>query len=88
MAEETIIADENMKLLIAYKDVFSSPNGKKVLESLKIFAGYNTATMPFTDGGAIDPLAVMRNEGKRAVLIHIETMLNKDLNKPQQKDAK
>ena len=70
--------DDEKKIKIrAYLDVFGSDNGRIVLKHLKILTKFNWAFVPNTTGN-IDPLEVMRQEGMRSVIIHIEMMLKKD----------
>lgn len=65
--------------IIDYKQAFGTEHGKKVIEDLKILARFNHALIPLGNDGHIDPYEVVRREGMRSVIIHIETMINKDL---------
>lgn len=69
--------DEKFQSVIDYQTVFCTPEGKRVLEHLKKLAHYNMAFVPRARG-QVDPYEMCREEGKRAVIVHIETMLNKD----------
>ena len=59
-----------------YKETFGSEGGKRVLDHMKLLAKYNIAYVPAVTG-VIDPLEIMRQEGMRSVIIHIEMYLNK-----------
>jgi hypothetical protein len=50
-------------------------------------SGFNSSVVPVDSQGRIDPYEVMRNEGKRAVIIHIEKQLIKTDNQVKQKKA-
>ena len=69
--------DEKFQSVIDYQQTFGSPEGKRVLDHLKKLAHYNMAFVP-RYGGQVDPYEMCREEGKRAVIVHIETQLNKD----------
>ena len=69
--------EQAQQLVMDYKETFLSEHGKKVLVHMKKLARFNVATVPNDFTGRIDPLEVMRQEGMRNVIIHIETMLNK-----------
>lgn len=60
-----------------YKETYGTPGGKRVLDHMKILTKFNIATVPNDHTGRIDPYEVMRQEGMRSVIIHIETMLKK-----------
>jgi hypothetical protein len=52
---------------------------------MKKLAGFNNSVVPVDNHGRIDPYEVMRNEGKRAVIVHIEKQLNKTFESKQEK---
>lgn len=79
---------EAKQLILDYKFVFSSEEGKRVLADLKKLAKLNLSIVPHDQQGRIDPMAVMRNEGQRSVLVHIYRMLEKDPYEVRQKFAK
>jgi hypothetical protein len=70
--------DEKKQLIGDYRNTFGSEEGKRVLANLKSGARYNVAMVPKGHDGHIDIHEMMRQEGKRSMIIHIETMLNKD----------
>ncbi len=65
---------------IDYKQCFGSEHGKRTLEHLKKLTKFNIAIIPCDNMGRIDPLEVMRQEGMRSVIIHIENMIKADPN--------
>ena len=83
------MTDEEHKIqnVMDYKYVFTSPEGQRVLEDLKRAMSFNSALIPMGVDNHIDVYEVMRNEGKRAVIIYIERKLNIDLKKPEQREA-
>tara|TARA_R100001594_G_scaffold1645_1_gene7030 strand:+ start:8368 stop:8607 length:240 start_codon:yes stop_codon:yes gene_type:complete len=60
------------QLVIAYKQVFNSDNGKKVLEDLERRCSYHTTTHIKGDSHESAFL-----EGTRSVILFIKNMLNK-----------
>lgn len=84
MAEE----DDKIQLISDYHQTFDTPAGKNVLSHMKKLAHYNMAYFPHTkilvdgqvEAGVTDIYEVCREEGKRAVIVHIERWLNKDPN--------
>lgn len=62
----------------AYEKIFNSEEGKKVLEDLEKNCFVKTTTFPFNQPSA---LLLAFNEGKRAVILHIRTMLEWDIEK-------
>jgi len=70
--------EKAQQLVIDYKQTFKSEHGGNVLTHMKKLARFNIATVPHDNLGRIDPLEVMRQEGMRSVIVHIETMLNKE----------
>jgi len=69
------------QLIIDYQETFNAESGKRVLADMKKKANYNFAVVPKDNLGHTDIYEVMRNEGKRSVIVHIESMLQKDPNK-------
>ncbi len=69
-------------------DTFSSESGKRVLAHLKKFTQFDISAIPTDSMGRIDISAVMRNEGKRSVIIHIKTILAKNPYLKKQEKAK
>ena len=57
----------------SYKDVFSSPSGKLVLQDLKNRCYIKAPTCPME--GEIDVNRVMVNAGMNAVFLHIQTLI-------------
>ena len=55
------------------------------MEDLKKLARMNKSVVPVDNQGRIDPYEVMRNEGKRAVIVHIEEQLNKTFEERQER---
>jgi hypothetical protein len=45
----------------------------------------NSSVVPLDHQGRIDPYAVMRNEGKKVVIIHIENQINKTFEERQER---
>lgn len=68
----------NRQLLIDYKNVFESPEGKRVLEDLR--KRCPLLTEPISTAGGIDPNKVLVLEGQNNVLKHIYKMLRRDPN--------
>ncbi len=66
---------------------FDTPDGKLALKLLEKFCGPDIVRIPTDSMGRIDPLEVMLQEGKRAVMVHIRTLLNKDIHKERQEYA-
>lgn len=66
-------------LVIFYKKVFGSEEGKKVLEDMKLASGY-------THGGFIaDPHELAFKEGGRAFFIRTQNLINTDLDELDKK---
>jgi len=74
-----------MELAKAFQGVFQTQNGELVLKELKKLASFNSTTVPVDSQGRIDPYEVMRNEGKRAVIVHIEKQLTKTFDSKQER---
>ena len=68
----------NRQLLIDYKVVFESPEGKRVLADLRKRCPMLTDGISTT--GGIDPNKVLVLEGQNNVLKHIYKMLRRDPN--------
>lgn len=54
-----------------YLEVFTSPHGKRVLVDLRRLSHFDFSVIPTGNDGHTDTYDVMRNEGMRAVVIHI-----------------
>ena len=70
--------EKSQQLVIDFKQTFNSERGKKVLEYIKRRTKFNQAPRPCDNLGRIDPFEVMYLEGRRSVIIEIETMLAKE----------
>lgn len=66
------MTSEGIKVCESYERVFSSEDGKVVLEDLKKFCYYDATT--HVKG---DPTTSSRNEGMRCVIIEINGMIEK-----------
>ncbi len=64
---------EVLKLRAMYKSVFDTDNGQKILKDLE--ARCNWRSTSYVAG---DPNATAFEEGKRAVLLHIHSMMTED----------
>jgi hypothetical protein len=62
---------DRQELRNAYRRVFTTPDGEVTLASLARFCG--AGSVSFVPG---DPQHTAYNEGKRSVLLHIESMIN------------
>ncbi len=80
--------DKARQLMMDFQNTLGSEQGVRVMESLKDFVKYNLSIVPMDNNGRIDINAVMRNEGKRAVITYIMAMLGKDPYKEKQQKAK
>lgn len=56
--------------VLAFKNVFGTPEGKKVLATLSNFCG-----LMRTSYATNDPMAIARNEGRREVILEIISIL-------------
>lgn len=72
---------DKIQQTIDYQEAFGTPGGKRILENLKRLSHYNTAYVPRGVDGYIDSHEMCREEGKRAVIVHIEMILKRDPNK-------
>jgi len=79
---------EAKQLIMDYRFTFGSDEGKRVLADIERLAKFNLSIVPLDQQGRIDPMAVMRNEGQRSVLVHIYRKLKQDPNEKKQKVAK
>ena len=79
--------DNRRQLILDYKNAFETEGGKRVLADLKILSKFDFAVSPIDNQGRIDPYMVLRNEGKRAVIIHIERKIKDNPNEDKQKGA-
>jgi len=75
----------NKDLVVAYKNTFESPEGKKVLEDLCKRAPLLTAGV---NGSGLDVNMLLVLEGQSNVLKHIYKMLARDPNAEQVAKAK
>lgn len=73
-------------LIIAYKNTFESPEGKRVLEDLK--KKCPTLTRPIGTGKGVDINTLLINTGQDNVLKHIYRMLGRDPNEEMAEHAK
>lgn len=81
-------ADEAKQLIKDYNFVFTSEEGKRVLENLRGLSNMDHSVIPRDQQGRIDPMAVVRSEGQRSVVVHIYRKLGKDPYEERQKVAK
>ena len=83
------ITEEEKKeqLIRDYKNTFGSPEGERVLGDLRRHANIDLSIVPTDNNGQIDIYQVMKNEGQRAVVIHILRRIRTDLDKPKQTKA-
>lgn len=63
--------EKKEQLKMDYLETFTSPAGKRVLADLRRLSHFDLSIIPTGNDGHIDVYNVMRNEGMRAVLIHI-----------------
>lgn len=80
--------DQAKQLIHDYNFVFTSEEGKRVLADLTRLSKFDYSIIPLDQQHRIDPMAVMRSEGQRSVIVHIYTKLNKDPYEVKQKVAK
>lgn len=79
--------EKKEQLIRDYKFTFGSPEGKRVLENLRKLANYDLSIVPTDNNGQVDIYQVMKNEGQRAVVIHILRKISTDLGEPKQTEA-
>lgn len=79
--------EEKKELALTYQKLFASPDGRLVLNDLKRIARSNEVIKPVDTLGRTDPFEVVRNEGKRAVMVYIDNQLAKTFNQPKQENA-
>jgi len=72
--------DEAKQIILDYKYVFETDEGKRVLEHLKKKANFHVSIVPKDNVGRLDVNELVRREGQRSVIIHIDSMLKKDPN--------
>ena len=77
---------ETARILEAQK-CLDTPGGKILYQMLMKFTRADSAVIPIDANRRIDPLMVMRNEGRRSVLVYIAELKNKSLNLIKQKKA-
>jgi hypothetical protein len=77
------MTDTEKQLAILYKEVFGTVSGQLVIEDLRRVFNFDLSIVPRDNNGRIDELEVMRNEGKRSVILHILKTVAKDLDKPE-----
>ena len=80
--------DKKIQLLIDYKMTFGTESGERVLADMKSKANFDRSVIPRDANGRIDPMEVMRNEGQRSGIVHIEIQLGKDPHEQKQEKAK
>ena len=66
-----------------YRKTFETPEGKRVLADLATTCFYNTTTFVPNDS-----MAVVFNEGNRAVYLHIKTIMEMDIETLERLNAK
>lgn len=69
--ERAAIAAREQDLALAYRRVFAGADGEAVLNDIFDFAGLGHDLQPRRQDGAIDTAGVLRNDGKRALALHI-----------------
>jgi len=67
----TDVEEKQERLNKAYWSVFNSDDGQLILEDLRRLSNYDLSVCPVGNDGHTDIYDVMRNEGKRAVVVHI-----------------
>ena len=80
--------DDKAKQLIMDYQMFKAPGGERVLSELKEFTRFNTSVIPLDNNGRVDIYMVMRNEGQRSLIYHIERMLDKKPGEEKQLKAR
>jgi hypothetical protein len=81
------MTDEERQLIIDYKETFDNDRGKRVLADLRRIFQFDLSVVPRGDDGHIDIYEVMRNEGRRSVIIHILKKTEKDFDEKKQESA-
>ena len=64
------------ELVNIYKDIFTSEGGKLILEDLRMRCYSYMPTYLNADGNTVSEIDFKVNEGKRSVILTIETMIN------------
>lgn len=80
--------EEHNRLILDFQKTFDTDSGKRVLEALRKRARMDVSVIPLDHNGHIDIYQVMRNEGQKAMMIHIDYMLTKSINKERQEEAR
>ena len=88
-AQEVLVKrqKEQKELAIAFQKALGNQNGKLVLEGLEKFTKSNIVVIPTDSTGMTDPYEMARNDGKRSVMVYINSQLNKTFNQEEQKKA-
>lgn len=81
------MTEEEIQLYVDYKELFGSERGKRVLENLTKVFNFGKSIVPRDNNGRIDIFEVMRNEGKRAVIVHILHKVNAVFEEGKQQQA-
>lgn len=81
------MTDEERQLYIDFKELFGSDRGKRVLANLRKVFNFDVSVIPRDNIGRTDIYEVLRNEGKRTVIIYILHKKNADLDEAKQKEA-
>jgi hypothetical protein len=68
--------DQKKQLIIDYKQVFLTPQGERVLEDLTKKTSLKRTTIP--ESGPINKDRILVEEGKRLMILYINTMLDKN----------
>lgn len=63
--------EKKQQLINDYLETFTSSHGQRVLDDLRRLSGFDFSIIPTGNDGHTDVYDVMRNEGMRAVVIHI-----------------
>ena len=61
-----------------YIETFDTVHGKRVLENLKALAHFNIGYVKRDRNDCVDIYDMCREEGKRAMIVQIERILNSD----------
>ena len=73
---------EEEQLVRDFKEVFGGDNGERVLERLSKLCNEHRPT--FVDQ---NPTGTAYKEGQRSIILHVRSMLNKDIKETKQKVA-
>lgn len=80
--------DEQKQLIMDFQNAFTSEGGKRVFAKLIKETKADFCIVPHDNLGRIDAFEIMRNEGRRSVIVYIRRMLKKDPYQEIQKVAK